>query len=198
MDDSLLKEIIFYGRGGQGAVTSATLLAIAAVKEGYHAQGFPFFGAERRGAPVMAFARISDKPILRHGMFYETDSLVVLDSMLIETGQVKKIKVRENGEIIINSNNEEHAKPENFSILGDVGIYIVDATQIAINHGLVIAGWPVVNTGILGAFSRATGLVSIDSIVSSIKEYFGGKVGEANASSALEAYEKVRRVNISG
>jgi pyruvate ferredoxin oxidoreductase gamma subunit len=194
MDDSLLKEIIFYGRGGQGAVTSATLLAISAVKEGFQAQAFPFFGAERRGAPVMAFARISDEPILRHGMFYETDSLVVLDSMLIETGQVKKIKVRGDGEIIINTNNEEHAKPDNFNLLGNANIYIVDATRIAVKYGLVIAGWPVVNTGILGAFSKATGLVSIENIVSSIKEYFGGRIGEANASSALESYENVRRV----
>ena len=189
-----MKEIIFYGRGGQGAVTSATLLVLAAVKEGFYGQGFPFFGAERRGAPVKAFARISDKPILRHGMFNETDYLVILDPMLVETGVSKEITVREGGGIVINTNAAKHATVSNFSVKDTVSIYIVDATKIAIKNGLVIAGWPVVNTGILGALSKATKTVSKESIVKAIREYFKNKLSEANASSAIEAYDNAVRV----
>ncbi len=189
-----MKEIIFYGRGGQGAVTSATLLVNAVMKEGLHGQGFPFFGAERRGAPVMAFARISDKPILRHGMFYDTDVLVILDSMLIESGAIKKVRIRENGIVIINTTDKRLANPELYNSEGKISFYVVDATSIAIDHGLVVAGWPLINTSILGAFSKATGLVEIKSVLEAIKEYFQGDIGERNAVAALEAYRKVVKI----
>ncbi len=191
-------ETIFYGRGGQGAVTSATLLVKAAMKEGYHGQGFPFFGAERRGAPVMAFARISDKPILRHGMFVETDVLVVLDPMLVETGQARKIKVREKGTIILNIPEQASPKKSDFNAGSGVRVYTVNATRIALENNLVVAGWPVVNTSVLGAFSKATQIISLNSILESIKEYFPGELGEKNARSAERAYRETREVSFFG
>lgn len=190
----LLYEIIFYGRGGQGGVTAANLLVWAAMYEGLYAQGFPFFGAERRGAPVMSFSRISDKPILRHGMFSETDILVVLDYKLIELGVTKNVSVRDNGVVIINAPNTYSIDKEKFNLNGKTKFYQVDATHIAINNKLVVAGWPVVNTSMLGAFSKATNIVSIDNIVKAIKTYFGEKIGEINAVAAKQAYEETELV----
>ena len=190
----MLYEIIFYGRGGQGGVTAANILVWAAMFEGLYAQGFPFFGAERRGAPVMSFARLSDKPILRHGMFRETDILVVLDHRLIELGVTKNVHIRDNGYVVINAPENYSIDEEKFSLHGKTKFYQVDATHIAIKNKLVVAGWPVVNTSMLGAFSKATGLVSIDNIVKAIKTYFGDKVGEANATAAKQAFDQTKLV----
>jgi pyruvate ferredoxin oxidoreductase gamma subunit len=190
----MLYEIIWYGRGGQGGVTAANILVYAALREGLYGQGFPFFGAERRGAPVMAFSRISDRPILRHGMFTEADVLVVLDPKLMDIGVVKRIKVRDKGIIVVNTGKPEKLKPGDFNTEGLAKIYAVDATRIALEHKLVVAGWPVVNTGMLGAFSKATGLVGINSVVEAIKEYFPGRVGEVNALAAEKAYKETKLV----
>ena len=190
----MLYEIVWYGRGGQGGVTAANILVYAALREDLYGQGFPFFGAERRGAPVMAFSRISDRPILRHGMFSEADILVVLDSKLIDIGVVGRIRVRDRGVIIVNTNKPEKADPESFNLEGGARIYIVDATRIALQNKLVVAGWPVVNTSMLGAFSKATGLVSIDSVVEAIKDYFPGRIGEVNALAAKQAYEETKLI----
>jgi pyruvate ferredoxin oxidoreductase gamma subunit len=190
----LFYEIIFYGRGGQGGVTAANILVYAALHEGLYAQGFPFFGAERRGAPVMAFARVSDKPILRHGMFHDTDILVVLDHRLIDMGVVKNINVRNNGIVVVNASSDYKIKPEEFKLEGKTRFYRVDATRIALENKLVVAGWPVVNTSMLGALSKATKIVSIDSVDKAIREYFGGRVGEINALAARQAYEKTEFV----
>ncbi len=187
-------EIIFYGRGGQGGVTAANILVWAAMFEGLHAQGFPFFGAERRGAPVMSFARISDKPILRHGMFNEADVMVILDHRLIELGVTKNIRIRRNGVVIINAPDDYGVKLNQFNVEESARFYQVDATRIAIDNKLVVAGWPVVNTSMLGAFAKATNLVSIDNIVKAITTYFGGRVGEANALAAKQAFEKIKLV----
>lgn len=191
----MLLEILFYGRGGQGGVTAATLLAYAAVKEGLYGQGFPFFGAERRGAPVKAFARISDKPIRRHGMFDDADVLVVLDPGLVRSGYVKKIKVRDGGVVVVNTSDPGSIEPKEFMLMGSASIYAVDATAIALRHKLVVAGWPVVNTSMLGALSKAIGVVGIASIAAAIKEYWPGRIGEANAAAAVDAYNETRLVH---
>ena len=190
----LLYEIIFYGRGGQGGVTAANILVWAAMYEGLHAQGFPFFGAERRGAPVMSFARLSDRPILRHGMFRETDVLVILDHRLSDIGVTKNVYVRDNGIIVINAPENYEVDPSSYNLMGRARFYQVDATGIALKNKLVVAGWPVVNTSMLGAFSKATGLVNIDNIVKAIKTYFKGKIGETDALAAKQAFDETKLV----
>lgn len=190
----MFSEIIFYGRGGQGGVTAASILVLAAMYQGLHAQGFPFFGAERRGAPVMSFARLSDKPILRHGMFSEADVLIVLDYRLAEMGVLRRVRVRDRGHIIVNAPESYRASLSDYSFAGRVKVYSVDATRIAIENKLVVAGWPVVNTSMLGSLSRATGLVSIDNVTKAIREYFGGRVGEVNAIASKQAYENTKLV----
>ncbi len=178
-------EIRFHGRGGQGAVKASDVLAIAAFKEGKEVQAFPFFGVERRGAPVTAFTRISDDTIRIHCYIYEPDVVVILDPTLI--GAVPLTEgLKTNGKIIINTER----KPEEFEFSNTENpiIYTVDCSAIAVRHGLGSPAAPIVNTAILGAVAKATGLVKIESIEEAIKEKIPLKK-EKNAIAARESYE---------
>jgi 2-oxoacid:acceptor oxidoreductase gamma subunit (pyruvate/2-ketoisovalerate family) len=180
-------EIRWHGRGGQGAVTAATLLARAALYGGFRGtQAFPFFGAERRGAPVKAFTRISRSPILVHSQIYNPDVIIVLDSTLIRITNVLE-GAKENAFLIVNTSK----KPSELEVEGSFNTCTVDATGIALKHGLIVAGQPVVNTSILGAFSKATGLVDMKNIGRAILEGWKGDAGKRNLFAAEEAYEKV-------
>jgi len=181
----LIKEIRIHGRGGQGGVTLAELIARAAYKEGKWVQAFPYFGAERRGAPVKAFARISDEPILVRSQIYNPDYIIVLDESLLDVANVTE-GLKENGTIIINTT----LRPEEVNISG-YKIATVDATGIALELGLLVAGLPVVNTAMAGAFAKATGEITIESVVEAIKEEWKGAVGEKNAKAAILAYERL-------
>lgn len=185
-----MTEILFYGRGGQGGVTAANILVLAAIKEGLYGQGFPFFGAERRGAPVKAFARISDKPIRRHGMFNDADVLVVMHPGLIIEGFTKTVGVNDKGIIVINTRDKSIVREDMFKLYGKAKVYIVDAVGIAKRNNLIVAGWPVVNTSMLGSLSKALGIISIENMALAVKEYFGGNIGELNAKVVREAYNE--------
>jgi len=181
----LIKEIRIHGRGGQGGVTLAEIIARAAYKEGKWVQAFPYFGAERRGAPVKAFARISDEPILVRSQIYNPDYIIVLDESLLDVANVTE-GLKENGTIIINTT----LRPEEVNISG-YKIATVDATGIALELDLLVAGLPVVNTAMAGAFAKATGEITIESVVEAIKEEWKGAVGEKNAKAAILAYERL-------
>ncbi len=175
-------EIRFHGRGGQGAVTAAELLVGAALRDGLQGQAIPLFGAERRGAPVVAYARIGKDIKVRSGI-REPDVVVVLDSALIRLVDVYA-GLKKNGIVLINSSKSEDIKlPEG------VKGYAVDASKIAVSHGLVLSGWPLVNTPILGALVKVTGVVSLNSLIEEIKARL--PKGELNAKAAVEAYEEV-------
>ena len=178
-------EIRFHGRGGQGGRMAAEAYALAAFLEGNYAVSFPFFGAERRGAPVKAFTRVDDKQIRIKTQIYEPDYVVVLDETLLETIDVLE-GLKENGMVIINTQK----KPEEIELSREVGCATVDATSIA----LQILGRAVTNTAILGAIAKATGKVSIESIEKAIMDKFGTKMGkemgEKNARAARMAYEE--------
>jgi len=181
-------EIRFHGRGGQGAVKASDILAIAAFNEGKRVQAFPFFGVERRGAPVTAFTRISDDEIRIHSYIYEPDVLVVLDPTLI--GAVPLTEgLKPNGKIIINTERES----EHFSFpdAENPVVSTVGCSAIALKYGLGSQSAPIVNTAILGAVAKATGLVSIKSIMDAIKERIPTKK-EENAAAAKETYEFLR------
>jgi pyruvate ferredoxin oxidoreductase gamma subunit len=179
-------EIRMHGRGGQGAVIAAKILASAVFKEGKFAQSFPSFGVERRGAPVLAFTRIDDKPIRLRTAIYEPDHLIVLDATLIKTTNVF-YGLKKGGTIIVNSTGSTRQ----FNFPAEYPAIAVDAAGIAVKHGLGSKSIPIVNTSILGAFAKFTGLVGIDSIIESIKEEVPVKQDE-NAAAALEAYNAVR------
>jgi 2-oxoacid:acceptor oxidoreductase gamma subunit (pyruvate/2-ketoisovalerate family) len=179
-------EIRFHGRGGQGAVLASKVLAVAFFHENLYVQSFPAFGVERRGAPVMAFLRVDQQPILLRVNIYEPDHIVVLDPTLIGAIDITS-GLKPNGWVLINS----HQSPEAFSHLKDFRVATVDATSIAIRNGLGSRTSPIVNTAILGAFSKVTGLVGIDSIALAIREELPGKKNE-NAKAAREAYNEVK------
>ena len=182
---TVLKEIRIHGRGGQGAVTAAQLLAHAAFLEGKWVQAFPYFGAERRGAPVKAFARISDEPILVHSQVYNPDYIIVLAPKLHEVVDITE-GLKKDGVIIMNTRK----KPEEIG-LKDWRIATVDATDIALELDLLVSGLPVVNTSILGAFAKATGEVQLESVLKAIKITWSGSAGEKNAKAAELAYERL-------
>ena len=179
-------EVRFHGRGGQGAQVASKVLAVAFFHEGFYIQSFPAFGVERRGAPVMAFLRIDQQPIQLRVNIYEPDHIIVLDPTLVGAIDVTS-GLRRGGWVLINTSQV----PEAFNHLKDFRTATVDATSIAIRNGLGSRTNPIVNTAILGAFSRVTSLVRIDSVALAIREEIPAKKGE-NAQAAREAYEEVK------
>ncbi len=177
-------EVRFHGRGGQGAVTSAELLALAAISEGKYALAFPSFGPERRGAPVLAFLRTDDKPIKIRAEIQEPDVVVVLDPRLLDIVKVTS-GLKDNGIAIVNSKNP----PQKIKAkLGNKWkIATVDATSIA----LQLLGVPIVNTTMLGAVVKLTNIISVDSLEEPLKHRFG-KQAERNFKACQQAYEKVK------
>jgi len=183
----LLKEVRIHGRGGQGSVTAAEVLAHAAFIEGKSVQAFPYFGAERRGAPVKAFARISDEPILIHSQVYNPDYVIVLDPYIYKVVDVTE-GLNKNGILVMNTTK----KPAEVGLSG-WRVATVDATGIALELNLLVAGLPVVNTSILGAFAKATGEVKLESILKAVNETWSGAAGERNARATELAYERLKK-----
>ncbi|TFH35678.1 MAG: pyruvate ferredoxin oxidoreductase [Dehalococcoidia bacterium] len=179
-------EIVFHGRGGQGAVTAANLLVAAALKDGHRGlQAFPLFGPERRGAPVKAFARISDSEVNLRSQIYNPDIVVVVDPGLLKLVDVAE-GLKADGVLILNTTSG----PGDFEFSKSFRVATVDAAAISIRHNLLVGGIPVINTPILGCVPRVTDLVSIGSIESAIKEQWKGEAGVRNALAAREAYEQ--------
>jgi pyruvate ferredoxin oxidoreductase gamma subunit len=175
-------EIRFHGRGGQGAVTSVELLAIAAIEEGKFAQGFPSFGPERRGAPVMAFLRIDDKHIRLRCKIEKPDVLLILDPSLIRI-QNPTADLKPNGIIVLNTNKSIADTRQEFGFTHTLAV--VDANQIAKE----VLGVPITNTTMLGALLRATNAVKMDSMIEPLKERFG-PMATKNIAALQTAYEK--------
>ncbi len=174
-----MEEIRIHGRGGQGSVTAAELLAQAAFKDGKYSQAFPAFGVERRGAPVQAFCRISDEKIRTRAQIYYPDVIIVQDSTLLEVVDVFG-GLKDDGIAVINTKFEA----DQLDIDHPATIITVDATGLAIEH----LGRPITNTTMLGAFAGATGLVRVDSLVDMIRERFPGELGEKNVAAIRDAY----------
>ena len=181
-----LTEVRFHGRGGQGTVVASEALAIAIAKEGKWVQTFPEYGVERRGAPVTAFTRISQRRIYLRCKIYEPHHVVVLDPTLIEAVDVTA-GLKDGGFLIINTSK----KPEDFEFAGKYKVRTVDATAIALKYGLGSRATPIVNTAILGAFSKITELVGIEAITEAIREKAPIKK-EENVKAAREAYEEAK------
>ncbi len=179
-------EIRIHGRGGQGAVVASKLLVTAAAREGKKVQAFPFFGAERRGAAVAAFARVDDRKIRIHSEVYTPDHVIVLDPALSKTVNVAA-GLKEGGTILLNSSQE----PSTFSFPAQFRVATVDAGGIARRHNLGSRTEPIVNTAILGAFAKLTGVVGIEALAEAIRESVPGK-GKENEAAAREAYDNVR------
>ena len=158
-------EVKFYGRGGQGAVVASIILANAAFREGKCVQAFPFYGIERRGAPVWAYTRIDTKPIRSRGQIHNPNIAVVLDPYLVEALDVTQ-GLKPKGIIILNTDE----KPSDFKFSKAFKIFTCDATTIAVKYSLGTKTQPIVNTAILGAFAKATGLVKLESIIQAMPD----------------------------
>ena len=181
-------EVRLHGRGGQGAVVGANILAKAAMNEGKYAQSFPLFGAERRGAPVQAFLRVDTKYIYMKDIVEEPGHVVVLDAGLIKTKTVQVDKgLKTGGWILINSQED----PQVFNFSPNFLVATVDASSIALKHGLGSVQAPIVNTAIIGAFAKLTGLVSLDALLKAVDKEAPVKK-EANVAAAKEAYHSVK------
>lgn len=171
-------EIRLHSRGGQGGVTAAKLIAYAAFKDGKHATASPFYGAERRGAPVVSFIRISEEPIKVYSQIKNPDLVIVLDMGVMETVDVLQ-GLKKGGAVLLNS-------PDAVEIKG-YQTYHVDLTGIALSLGLVLAGSPILNTPLLGAVAKM-GLASFDSVKEAIRETFSD---ERNVEAAERAFREM-------
>ena len=179
-------EIRFHGRGGQGSVVASKVLADAAFREGNDVQAFPYFGVERRGAPVTAFTKIDKKNIRNKAMIYEPDVVVVLEASLVSAVDVTN-GLRKGGTVVINSDRDPEVMAKE---LGVEKVGCVDATKIALENRLGSRVSPIVNTALVGAIAKATGIVKIDSVVDAIMTL--PRYPERNAKAAKQAYEKTK------
>jgi pyruvate ferredoxin oxidoreductase gamma subunit len=180
-------EVRFHGRGGQGAVTSAEMVALAAIEEGRFAQGFPSFGPERRGAPVVTFARVDEKPIRLRSKIYQPDVAVVLDPSLLKILDPTQ-GLKSDGLLIINTNKPIEELRSQFGF--KVRIATVDGDLIAREE----LGLPITNTTMLGALVRGTGIVKLDSLISPLKNRFG-RGAERNLKALRRAYSETTTNN---
>ncbi|MEK6924581.1 MAG: pyruvate ferredoxin oxidoreductase subunit gamma [Candidatus Micrarchaeota archaeon] len=173
-------QIRFHGRAGQGIVTAAEITAMAAAAEGKFVQAFPFFGSEKRGPPVVAFCRISDKPIITHEQVYEPDVVVVADHTIMDAVDVEG-GLAKDGIVVINTDKTP----------SELGVktkktFTVDGTRLAVE----VLGKNITNTVVLGAMVKATGVVTLASVLAAVRKQFPGEMGEKNAKLVEKAFEK--------
>ena len=186
---SVVRELRIHGRGGQGAVIASKVLASALFHEGRSVQAFPAFGVERRGAPVTAFLRFSQGPILLRCEITSPHDLIILDPTLIKAIDVTQ-GLKPGGSILINSDRGADAYPD---LSRQFRVSLVDASDVARRFGLGSKTQPIVNTAILGAFAADSGLVGLDAICDAIAESLPGKA-DLNIKAAREAAVSVMRI----
>jgi len=181
-----MKEILWHGRGGQGVVIAAQILAEAAYLQGFRGvTSAPTFGPERRGAPVTASTRIADEPIRTFSQIEQADIAVVLDDTLFKVVDILS-RLREGGLIIINT----PLAADQAGINGCYDIATVDAVGIALKHYLIKEGAPVINTPLLGAVARATGIVSLEHIEKALQGKLPREAVARNFTTVKDAYDK--------
>lgn len=176
-------QIRIHGRGGQGVVSAAEMLSVAAFLEGKYAQAFPSFGSERNGAPVMSFCRIDDKPIRLREPVTEPDALIIQDPTLLHLPGLFE-GLAPNGFVLINASETVEAPcPAEHRLA-------IPATELALKH----VRRPVPNAALLGGFAALTGKLQLESIFAAIREKFSGEVGEANVAAARAAWDIAQEI----
>lgn len=186
--NGLVFQVRFHGRGGQGVVTAAELLSVAAFAEGRHAQAFPSFGSERTGAPVVSFCRISDVPIRTRQPVTEPDALVIQDVTLVHQVDLFQGLGRQ-GYLLLNSSRDfgELGLTDLLEQVGADRARTVPATELSLAH----TGRPLPNATLLGAFAALTGVVSLGAVVAALAERFAGPLARSNSAAATEAYRLI-------
>ncbi len=188
-----ISEFRLHGRGGQGIVIAASVFAEAVFRDGRYARAFSLFGAERRGAPVTAFIRVGSERLMPRSRIYNPDFVVVFDATI--SGSTLYAGIRDEGKLLINAGAgwQETVPPELFENQR-FRIYQVDAREIAWKHNLAIGSFPMVNTVMLGAMAKVSGLVSVDTLIKSIKQRVSVSI-DANINATIDGYEKVEEVS---
>jgi|Deesub1362A_J573_1020465.scaffolds.fasta_scaffold01242_3 pyruvate ferredoxin oxidoreductase gamma subunit len=182
-----LIEIRIHSRGGQGGVTAAKLMGLAAFHEGKKSSAFPKYGAERRGAPVVSFVRIGERSVGMYSEVKNPNVVVILDPSVMESVDVLE-GLEEDGIVVMNAKDEYDAK----KLKGDSRrVFLCDITGISLSLNLTVAGAPILNTPVLGALARA-GIFSMDAVRKAIKEMF--PKDERNIKAAEMAYEITKEV----
>jgi len=181
----LLLEFRWHGRGGQGVVTAALLFARAAVNKGLYALAIPFFGAERRGAPVVAYNRVSDKVIRMRSSVKRPDFVAVLDPSLLGLVDVAG-GLKECGMLIINGSKETAERK--------VGkrVAVVDATGIALELGLKLSGYALANMPMVGAVARVSGVVDLEALRKAVYDVWDGRVADSNWAGVERGFREVK------
>jgi len=174
-------QVRIHGRGGQGVVTAAELLSVAAFLDGEHAQAFPSFGSERTGAPVVAFCRIDDREIRVREPIVAPDALIIQDPTLLQQVDVFG-GLRPDGRVLLNSTRTAAELG-----LGGMNVICVPAGDLAREH----LGKPLPNAALLGAFAAVTGVVTLDAVAAAIRERFATAPAEANVKAAEAAFALV-------
>ncbi|MFA6594106.1 MAG: pyruvate ferredoxin oxidoreductase subunit gamma [Candidatus Buchananbacteria bacterium] len=177
-----MTEIRIHGRGGQGSVTLAELLAEAAFYSGQEAQAFPSFGVERRGAPVMAFVRLDNKPIRLRSQVYSPDYAIVQDPTLLTDEKI--LSDLKNGSIVLINSSKPLGE---LKVPAGVRVKTINASGLA----LEVIGKPIINTIFLGAFAGLTGLIKLPAIERAIAERFEGEIAEKNIAAAKRGFEVI-------
>jgi len=169
-----MKEISIHGRGGQGSLVLAQFMAIAALEDDKYGQAFPFLGGggERRGKPIMAFCRLSDRPIRLRSRVDQADYVILQDVTILKEVDVLE-GLKPGGMMLVNTDRAA----EDLGLEGDVKIFTFSADDLAQE----ILGRPIMNTALLGAFSAMTGEVSLDAALNAVRSKFPGELGEKNA-----------------
>ena len=180
-----MRELRIHGRGGQGSVTAAELIAVAAFEGGVFAQAFPAFGVERRGAPVQAFVRFDDKTIRLRSQVYEPDYIIVQDPTLIKDVNVFQ-GVKEGGIVIVNTE-----KALDYQVPTGVNLITIDATSIA----LKTLGLPITNTSLAGAFAAASGELKFSALENALNHRFKGDLAVKNIEAAKVAFNAIKEMN---
>ncbi|GAB4310365.1 MAG: pyruvate synthase subunit PorC [Promethearchaeota archaeon] len=188
-NEKRMVEVVVHGRGGQGAVTAALLMGKVALLDGWNDMiSIPIIGAERRGAPIRAFLRISKDEIRVYSGITRPDAVLVFDDSLLAKEEIRA--TLKDCAVLVNT-----SKPPNGLHLPGCEIYHVDATGISLEEELLVAGDPVLNVPMMGAFARMTGYITMESIVRVVSKEFGRSKLEKNEMAARKAYERLSKVN---
>ncbi|MFO7618406.1 MAG: 2-oxoacid:acceptor oxidoreductase family protein [Thermoplasmata archaeon] len=182
-------EVRFHGRGGQGAVIASNILAEAAFIEGKEVSAFPFFGVERRGAPVTAYTRIDENKIRNKSGIYAPDFVVVMDPSLLDAVNIVD-GLKPTGLVLVNTKMNREKLRADLGLAPDQKLATIPATDIAIKHRLGSKTAPIVNSSVLGAFAKVSGVVSLEPLIEAVKNNVPIKI-EENSAAAREAYDTV-------
>lgn len=182
-------ELRIHGRGGQGVVTAAEMMSVAAFAEGRNAQAFPSFGSERMGAPVVAFCRIDDKEIRLREPIMEPDAIIIQDPTLLHQVDVFA-GLKNDGYVLLNTNRSFDALGLGDFVSGRPSerLCTLPATEIGLKH----IGRPIPNVPLIAGFAALSGLIRLESVVKAINTKFSGKVADGNIAAASEAYNLIK------